>query len=728
MDPIAQARLITLLALVLLVCAVVVLRQPRARRIAQAWWAAAHRERLLMAAAVALTATGQAMLAFDAANSRPGLALIGLGAACFWAAWRQHRPAAEGEAQPLEPPSGSSENRAQGATVKSQTRGLSPWSGRIAGVALSVATIFWLGERVSPHFLEGFSVPNLVNMGAWPSYAEQLSLWLGAIALFFVSVAPKADFTALAHEVRASWRTAGGRRDWMLVTGCMVAALALRTAWLETTLPIVFGDESSFARQAATVSEGYLALLFAPAHLSHPWLHSAAMAPFVSLLGRTLTAERMFSALCGALTVPAVYLLARFLFDRRVAAPAAVFIAGWSLHVHFSRLSLNNIVDPLFGALAFAFLWRGLRRGDRLSYALAGAALGLSQYFYTGARLYPLVMLAFLALLALFRRQLVWGQRRGLAVLALSFMLTTWPANYFLATNGLPLTSRTPDVSILEPRADHGGLSPFEKMGRDGTLVPYMGNQLYNALLAFNYKTDNSRFYGGAVPMFLPVEAVAFLLGVMWALSRWRTPARLLLLLLTVSTVVAGGALLFSPPHFTRYLVAVPALVILFALGLVKPLEALAPRWRWRGALAVGLAGLLALGSTGYYFLHHVASMRAEFAPRAWQIHDVAQRIRALPRGAMAYVIHAGEFDLHAEEVVFYLAPQREVSYQHYEDLNWSFVGSLRPGYHAFFISPGLVSEVLPALQRLLPEGQVEAPPSALPRGQPFLMYRLYPY
>jgi hypothetical protein len=227
--------------------------------------------------------------------------------------------------------------------------------------------------------------------------------------------------------------------------------------------------------------------------------------------------------------------------------------------------------------------------------------------------------------------------------------------------------------------------------------------------------------------MFLPLEAVAFLLGAMWAIWRWRTPASLLLLLLTVSTTVAGGALMFSPPHFTRYLVAVPALAILLALGLIRPLDVLAPGWGRRHAFSLALAGLLALGSVGYYFTSHLQSMREEFPPRVWQIRDVADRILSMPKITLSHVINAYEFDLHAFEVIQYLCPERTVTYHTLDDMDWTFVQRLEPGYHAFFISPGLLSEVLPVLQAYAPEGQIEPWYKTLPKGDPFILYRVNP-
>jgi hypothetical protein len=64
---------------------------------------------------------------------------------------------------------------------------------------------------------------------------------------------------------------------------------------------------------------------------------------------------------------------------------------------------LNNIADPLFGTLAFAFIGRGLLHGRRTDFAIGGAMLGLTHYFYEGGRLlYMPLALAWIAACLLF--------------------------------------------------------------------------------------------------------------------------------------------------------------------------------------------------------------------------------------------------------------------------------------------------------------------------------------
>src|SRR5690606_914795 len=133
----------------------------------------------------------------------------------------------------------------------------------------------------------------------------------------------------------------------------------------------------------------------------HPLLYHTMVAVAIEALGQTVAASRIVSALLGALTVPAVYLMGRRMIDPRVGLTAAIFLVGFPFHVQFSRTGMNMVGDPLFAALMFAFLTRALRDNDAMEAALAGLALGLSQYFYFAAKLVPLLVVAYVGLVAL---------------------------------------------------------------------------------------------------------------------------------------------------------------------------------------------------------------------------------------------------------------------------------------------------------------------------------------
>jgi hypothetical protein len=148
----------------------------------------------------------------------------------------------------------------------------------------------------------------------------------------------------------------------------------------------------------------------------------------VQVIGRNLAGLRAVSAGSGVMTVLALILLAQELFGRRTALLAAAMLAVYPPHIQFSRLALNNVADPFFGTMALYFMARGINtppqpsrlqwlsppqpspllwggrrgRGDiRFNFALAGAMLGLTQYFYEGGRfLLPALVLGWLGFVA----------------------------------------------------------------------------------------------------------------------------------------------------------------------------------------------------------------------------------------------------------------------------------------------------------------------------------------
>ena len=166
----------------------------------------------------------------------------------------------------------------------------------------------------------------------------------------------------------------------------------------------------------------------------------------VAILGRDFAGLRGVSVIMGTLTIPSVWWMTRHIFDRKTALIATVVIATFPPHVHFSRLALNNIGDPLFATLAFGFLARGFQTHKRRDFALAGIALGCVPYFYEAGRLsFPLLTLGFIGFVLLFG----YGQfglrtnttlRRNLFVFLIVTLLTAFPVYYALINSSANLT------------------------------------------------------------------------------------------------------------------------------------------------------------------------------------------------------------------------------------------------------------------------------------------------
>jgi 4-amino-4-deoxy-L-arabinose transferase-like glycosyltransferase len=376
-----------------------------------------------------------------------------------------------------------------------------------------------------------------------------------------------------------------------------------------------------------------------PTTAAFPFIYSYGELGTVALFGRNFLGLRAFSAILGALTVPATYGLARELFDRRTAILAGLVLLTFPPHVHYSRLALNNIADPLFGTLALFFLARALRRRHRLDYVLAGVMLGATQYFYEGGRiLFPMLGAAWMGI-----GLVLWRPRpslRGLILLALVAVIIAVPVYYTLVGVGFPLFDR---INKAEPDQD------YWSRGREKNDLNARVARFEHSLLHYVNAPENTLFhyylyYGGDHPLLLIYTVPPFLLGVVVALSQWRKPAVLLVIWLLMTTI--GNALLLESAVSARYVVIFPALATLVALGVRVPLALIWPDGWLKGArsaLLVLIALGMAIGQGVYYFGTHIANFTAEVQQHvAHDVEDALLRSADFPPGTEIWLIGDG--------------------------------------------------------------------------------------
>jgi len=421
---------------------------------------------------------------------------------------------------------------------------------------------------------------------------------------------------------------------------------------------------------------------------SFPFIFSYGQAWAVEALGRNLGAVRLPSAVCGALTVPALYVLARTLFGRTTALAAALILAGFPPHLHYSRLALNNIADPLFGTWALAFIARGLRHNHRLDYALGGVMLGLTQYFYEGGRLFfPLLALGWLA-----AGLILWRPRpalRGAIVMLVAFALVGFPLYYTLISMDFPLIDRLEKTRLddIYPELDNGS----------GTLRTRLVHFRQSLMLYVN-APENTIFYyylyyGGKHPLILEYLVPLFFLGLVFALWRWRGPG--VLPLGWVLLTSAGNAMLVESGVTARYVIAFPALALLVALGLRETVRLLWPqRFAERlqtGAVAAAAVIIMA-GQAWFYFgpfldYFHVevhesptsdvddAILRSKNFPPGTHIHIVAEGIMMAADDAQRFA------DFLADDLTVEIIPPDDITLE-------TLLKLPRDVDHAFYVLP----------------------------------------
>ena len=512
------------------------------------------------------------------------------------------------------------------------------------------------------------------------------------------------------------------RRDLPFVLLITLAALAVRFWNLRDSVHVMV-DEGHFALGVTYFWEFPHARLLEPmpTSASFPFIFSYGQTALTAIFGRSFLGLRAFSAVLGALTVPALYLLARQLYDRRTAVIAALVLLTFPPQVHYSRLALNNIADPLFGTLALGLLMAGVRTQRRRYYVLAGAALGFTQYFYEGGRLlYPLLALAWMG-----GGLVLWRPRpsvRGLMLAALVFVLVALPIYYTLIGEKFPLTDRLDKTSYN---------TYYWNYHREPDNLHTRINHLRHALMVFVNAPENTTFnyylyYGGKYPLILPAIVPLFLLGIGFTLWRWRTPRALPLGWLIA--VVAGNAMLIESAVSARYVVVFPALALLIAIGITETPALLWPaRWppRVLTGLLAALTALVVIGQAVFYFGDFLTLFNVEVrAAVAYDVDDAMLRAAKFPPGTRIFVVGYPTLpEIDAQRLLNYLADDLHVYVFKPEDFATIDLGDLdRQTDLAFFIGADDAA-ALAQLEATYGDRPLQSTPYPVPGGKALLLF-----
>jgi hypothetical protein len=327
----------------------------------------------------------------------------------------------------------------------------------------------------------------------------------------------------------------------------------------------------------------------------------------------TLAALRLPAALFGAATVLPVYALIRGTWGRAAAIAGSVVLAVSASDIHYSRVTLNNIVTPFFWTVCFFFVVRGLRTRRPLDWALAGMAGGLSEYFYYGTRLLPILLLVFMAYLLVVHWRQGWRFLGHFSFTAVGYVVAFGPLLFYFLHN--------PDLYI----GRGAGVITWNHIPGSWDDLVLMWNTLWpliqQNLLTFSTLPANDSVY--FAPLLMPLEAALLALGAAVLVWRWRHPAAFLMLLAGAGVLFVGGTLVPGPGFIAHWTPAFPA----FYVAIAVPVGAWTTsgwkvlRGRWRAAIPATVLAVLALVAylnVDFYFNRYYA-VRPEFEIRAYQ-------------------------------------------------------------------------------------------------------------
>lgn len=342
----------------------------------------------------------------------------------------------------------------------------------------------------------------------------------------------------------------------------LLITAVFRLVALHSIPPGLSQDEVLDADIAMFIRQGENAFFFRHGYGHEPLYHYWS-APFAPLLGDNMLASRLSAVFLGMILVALTMRWAKREFGTITGLVTGIGLAVSWWPIVFSRIGLRPISEPVMLVLA-AWFW------PRHAW-LAGVFWGLSLYTYTGARVVFLipVLLAVYAWLKSRRKEgqlpdggsdelLSYMMRllrlRG-AVVALAVLLLV----------GLPLYLTLRADPSLDQRV--GQLDGPLQALQEGDVRPILQSTAAT-LGVFSFTGDPRWTYSlPGKPLFGPITAVFFYLGLFIALRHIRQP-RYALLLIWLAVTLLPSALSPDAPSTVRLVGAMPVVYVLPGLAL----------------------------------------------------------------------------------------------------------------------------------------------------------------
>ncbi|MBC8332809.1 MAG: glycosyltransferase family 39 protein [Anaerolineae bacterium] len=249
-----------------------------------------------------------------------------------------------------------------------------------------------------------------------------LLLWLISLAAFFYAfwyLPP--DAPTLREKLRTIFERFKSNgiifSPWSLLVLAVFALSAFyRFYQLDRVPPEMFSDHAEKLYDVADVLAGKYSIFF-PRNTGREAFQMYLTAAMSLIFNTDLSflSLKLGTAFAGLFTLPFIYLLGKEVASRRAGLLAMAFagIAYWPNVI--ARVALRFALYPFFAAPTLYFLVRGLRRGSRNDFLLAGLFLGLGLHGYSPFRFVPFVVLAAVGVYLLHkrpraqRRQAIWG-------------------------------------------------------------------------------------------------------------------------------------------------------------------------------------------------------------------------------------------------------------------------------------------------------------------------------
>jgi len=235
------------------------------------------------------------------------------------------------------------------------------------------------------------------------------SAWLTALALFLIAAwegAPREGWRAARAKTARLFRRdkVGRRARWLGLALLLVLTIGVTFYFyrLDALPGEMNSDHAEKLLDTYDILRGKYSVFFERNTGREPLqFYANALVVALGIAPLDMLALKVVGACAGVLTIPAVFLLAREMFDAEVGLIAACLFAVSIFPLALARIGLRYPLSPLFVAWTLFFVVRALRRQARNDFLMAGLVMGLGLAGYSPFRVVVLLTALWLALWAL---------------------------------------------------------------------------------------------------------------------------------------------------------------------------------------------------------------------------------------------------------------------------------------------------------------------------------------
>lgn len=409
-------------------------------------------------------------------------------------------------------------------------------------------------KTTSPFFLILALILNFLAMGLYALDKDfscrwwVLALWLLAILTPIIPL-----FFGFFRKEKKSFFN---RNELLFLMVLVFLSAFLRFFYLEK-IPLLSGDET---RDAGFLPEAFLRGeikdFFGYGVYGIPNLFFAFSSLPHLLFGHSVLAIRFWAAFFGVLTVVLTYFLAKKCFGAPVGRAAALLMAVYHVHLHFSRSEFLPLFDSFWSSLLAILLLNSLK--EKRSPLFLGIAMGLAFHFYQGIRAFLLLTAIYFLIWML----LAFHRSRPLLDLKIGYFL----AGLFLGIGPSLVVFLTRFGEIFNTGTAGKPLFLSLKPGEFLEILPFNLSRSLGSLVY--YPLDFHYHYGGPFLSF-PFN-VFFILGAVSLLLKIKKKESNFLLLWILTVLTFNSAILADLNFTHRLLSIIPVIMIVTALGIVK--------------------------------------------------------------------------------------------------------------------------------------------------------------